>query len=218
MRQFCSWVLAVHSILFGVPAQSVPSSKYPTNEEFRSQGIPESQLLRLELMNLSETYQAIPSAETVDGSSQVQFKLKVKLRLRNISSDKVLALDLGCFRLVKTVVFPEPLVGPIEAPNDIFATENGLVDPCKNLGPPRKIARVIPGKSYETTEQLRFKVLNDSPADFSHSLNPGVHYLQVTIVAARNWDIEKQTIVGFTVGPIESTVLRFVVKGKPRHT
>jgi hypothetical protein len=217
MRGFCSWVLVAHSILSGFAFQS-PSPKHPANEEFSSQGIPESQLLRLELVNLAETYQAIPSTETADGSSQIQFKLKVKIRLRNISSDKVLALDMGCFRLVKTVVFPEPPVGPIEAPNDVFATQNGLVDPCKNLGPPQKIVKVIPGKSYETTAQLRFKVLEDSPEDFYKSLNPGVHYLQVTIVSARNWDIEKQTIVGFIVGPIESTVMRFVVKGKPKHT
>jgi hypothetical protein len=127
-------------------------------------------------------------------------------------------LDKNCFRLVKRVVFPEPLVGPIEAPNYTFTTENPPVYRCRNLGPPREIAKVMPGRSYEITEQLKFKVLDDSPADLSESLNPGVYYLQLTMVLARTWDIEKQTIVGWDVGPIDSALLKFTVKGRPKKT
>ena len=217
MRWFCSWTLTSYLVLLGVAFQSVPSAEHPANEDLHLQTIPEWQLQKLTLLKLGETYQTIPLSKTAEGRAQLEFTLKVRIRLENISRNHILALDPSCFRLVRRVVFPEPLVGPVEAPNDVFASGNRFVDACKNLGAPRKIVRVMPGKSYETTEQLKFKVLDDSPADLSESLNPGVYYLQVTIVSARNWDIDKQTIVGFVVGPIESTLLKFAVRGKPRQ-
>jgi hypothetical protein len=217
MMRGCYSCALASCLIFGVAFQSPPSTQTPTSEGSRSQIISEWQLQKLDLVNLGQSYETIPFAKAAGDGSQLQFTLKFRVRLQNISKNHILALDTNCFRLVKTVVFPEPLVGATELPKRAFTT-NVPVDACKNLGLPRKIVRVMPGESYEMTEQLKFAVLDDSPADLSESINPGVYYLLATIILARNWDIDKQTVDDFFVSSIDSSPMKFTVNGKPKHT
>jgi hypothetical protein len=215
MSWFCSFALTSYVILLGVAFQSVPSSAHPANEDFRSQTVPDWQLQKLTLVNLGETYETISSTKTAEGRSHVQLTLKVGIRLQNISGNHVLAVGTDCFRLVKTLVIPEPLVGPVEEPGGVLTTPWNPVEHCKNLGLPRQFLKVMPGESYTVTEQLKFVVLNDAPADLPQSLNPGVYYLRATIEMARSWDLDKPNkSVNWFVSTTDTAPMKFTVTAK----
>jgi hypothetical protein len=133
----------------------------------------------------------------------------------NVSRDYVMVLDANCFGLVNYQVFPEPVVGPVEAPSE-YPSPDGSVEGCGRTDSLSKVIRVMPGKSYEFTKELRFEVLDDVPSDYHGSVNPGVWYLQVMIVAAQSWDMGKQGTSLWGVGPKESGLLRFEVNGKAK--
>jgi hypothetical protein len=153
MSWFCSFTLTSYVILLGVAFQSVPSPRRPANEDFRSQTVPDWQLQKLPLVNLGETYQTIPSTKTAEGRSRVQLSLKIGIRLQNISGNHVLAVGTDCFRLVKTLVIPEPLVGRVEEAGGVLTTPEIPGDASPFLNGPVTVKRSEPRNALQPRAQ-----------------------------------------------------------------
>jgi hypothetical protein len=175
----------------------------------------------LALENLGEKYEIIPSNEPYGSRSVLQLTLKVGIRLQNISAEHVVLLDPSC-GVVKKSVLREPLVGPIGESGDILAEpqipQMSPFGGCE-LGPHPKVVKLMPGKSYEFTEELKFKVIDSLAVDLSESINPGVYYLQFTIELTRIWEMNKQVLPTFPlyVSRMDTALMKFTVKGKPRR-
>jgi len=216
MRGFSSLMLASHLAVLGLVFPLNSPARRLVTENVGAQITPEDLTVDLTLENLGEEYQVIPSTEPHGGRSASQLTLKVGIHLQNTSAEYVMSLDPGCLRVVKKVVFPEPLVGPIQEPIDIFESPEPLT-PCASGWPPRKVIRVMPGESYEITEQLKFKIADKFSADFSESISPGVYYLQLTMAFARSWGTGKQTNTVWFEGAMQAPLMKFKVSGKPKR-
>lgn len=213
MHRVCSLTLPWYFILPGLVLQLTPAPQHAIEGNAGAQEISVSQLEKLTLVNLGESYRTIPSENRAGRKEQRELTLKVGIRIQNISSGYVMALNANCFGMVNRMVFPEPVVGPIEG-NDQFPAPDGSIESC---GGTVKVVRVMPGKSYAVTKVLKFTVLDDVPSDFRDLVNPGVNYLQGRILVAQSWEIEKQSMPMWFEGMIDTELMRFTVKGKTKR-
>jgi len=129
--------------------------------------------------------------------------------------------------MLDKLLLREPLVGPIEAPENLFddfpATPDRPAIPCQD-SISHKVVRVMPGKFYEVTTELEFAVLEDVLANPPESLNPGTYFLRIRMTVTRGWNFHEQQAGSpggiWDVGSMDSDLLKFTVKGssRPRKT
>lgn len=213
--------MALYLFLLGLASPLTQVSQHPPEENHSPQEIFVAELQNLTIVNLGETYQSLPSRNLAGGHPRSQLILKVGIRLKNISSDHVMTLDTDCFRMVGKLVFPEPLVGPVEAPDDFPSTPDSLAGHCRDFPLNHKLVRVMPGKSYEAITQLKFEVVDGVAADPPQSVNPGVYFLQARIAITQNWIVDKQEqrgqVTPWNSGPVDTEPMKFTVKGKSKR-
>jgi len=225
MRAFSSLMLVSYVLVLGLNFPLNSSGRPLEKQNVGAESAPKELkdlTVDLTLENLGEKYEPIPSNKPHGSRSVLQLTLKVGIRLQDTSAEHAIELDPSCFRVVKRSVFREPLVGPIGESGDIFAEpQRPPFDVC-DLEPHPKVVRVMPDKSYEVTEQLKFKVIDSPAVDLSESINPGVYYLQYTITLARRWDMGKQVLPAspWDTSPMDTALLKFTVvdRSKRRQT
>ncbi len=215
MQRFSALGMPLHLFLLGLVFPFPLLSQHPPEEDQNQQGIPVAQLEELTLVNLAETYHSLPSRNSVGGQRRSKLTLKVGIRLKNTSKDYVMSLDPNCFRMLSKLVFRESLVGSIQTPYEFSSTPDGSVGRCQKFGP-RKMVRVMPGKSYQVATELEFDVFDDVLAERPDSLNPGPYSVQIRMEVSRGWDFHEgkrwSSSNVWWEGPMDSELMKFMVK------
>lgn len=206
-------LLYLYLLMLASPAVILPQQLPDANQG--PVQIIDNRLEKLTLLNLGETYHALPR-NIAGAHARSKLTLKVGIRFRNISSNHVIDLDVTCFRIVGQLVFPEPLVGPFDVPDEFPSPAENHLELCFPDLKPHKVVRLMPGKSYEIKTRLTFDVIEDGPAEPPQSLNPGVYFLKVRMAVSQRWDVEKLKGPGLPVvwsGDLRgSESMRFVVR------
>lgn len=213
MRSLSPLPLSLSLILLGPLLLLTTVVRQRPEENHLQQFIMDSQLEKLTLVNLGETYQSVPASNPTEGRPRLQVTLKVVIRMQNISSDHVMTLATDRFRIVATSVYRDPGVGPIEVPDD-FPSDEIVTGPCPHDLKPHQVVTVMPGKSYEAATQLKFFVVEDALADPPLSVNPGIYFLRARVLVVKTWDAHEHEGVECTSGPIDTAPMRFTVEGK----
>lgn len=211
MRCRLTALLYLYSLVLAFPAVVLPQQLPGANQSPPPQII-NYNLEKLTLLNLGETYHTLP--RNIAGvHARSQLTLNVGIRFRNISTNHVIDLDVHCFRILGQLVFPEPLVGPVDVPDEFPSASERQICPHSTSN---RAVRLMPGKSYVLKTRLTFDVIEDGHEDPPRSLNLGVHFLRLRMFTSQRWDVEKLKRPGlpdvWLGGLMGSEPMRFVVK------
>lgn len=200
------------AVTTALPLQVEVNSSLPISEPFK-----------LTLNIDDESYSRI--SDSVDSTKEPHVLLTLHLSLRFANqTNKIVRLDTNCILFFQRVVYDNPLVGPSEAllpPGEKAIGVQG----CPYV-PDEKLLRLLPGESFETTQEVTIGVVSVGAFHPPVTLKPGQYFLQLTELTW--WEIdgqdqdlkEKWRKPGASVGrAVTSEIMHFVVKGKPakRH-
>jgi hypothetical protein len=182
--------------------------------------LPISEPFRFALSIDDDSYSRI--SDSVDDTKEPHSLLTLHLSLRFINqTNKVVKLDTNCIRLFQRVVYDNPLVGPSEALLPPGERRAITLQGCPYAAD-EKLLRLLPGESFETTQEVTFGVVSLGAFQPPVTLKPGGYFLQLSELTWWEIDGQDQTLKeerkkpgSFTGRVVSSELTRFVVKGKP---
>lgn len=218
-RGFFPLTLTLCLFLLGLTLIIASPARLPVEEYQSPQQCAFMPAMELTLLNWHETYHDFPTPNIADVRHRSQVTLTFVVRFKNITSERVLTLDTDCFRIVRKLVFAQPLVSPAEGALETDSTPDGSGVGCRSYLHPHAVT-LLPGESYETTRKLKFAIVDDV-VDHPHSLKPGSYFLQVTVATGVGWDVHDEKgwrqIGSWVFGFIDSEPMRFIVKRRSRQ-
>ncbi len=174
---------------------------------------------RITLSIEHEKYSRMTDSSDKAGKPKVVLILDLRLHFTN-QTDKNVMVQANCILLYGTVIYDRPLVGPSEplnADGEIAHTAHG----CPYVTDER-LLRVLPGESFEATQQVKFGVVTQGSFRPPDTLKPGEYFLKLTELTW--WEIdgqdqnlkEERRKPGALIGrAVNSELMGFVVEGKP---
>jgi hypothetical protein len=191
-----------------------------TTPPFQSdKDMPIREPFRITLSIEHETYSRVADSSDKARKPNVGLILDLRLHFTN-QTDKIVMVDVNCILIYGTVIYDSPLVGPSEplnADGEIADTVQG----CPYVTD-EKLLRLLPGESFEATQQVKFEVVTQDRFHPPDILEPGEYFLKLTELTW--WEIdgqdqnlkEKWKKPGALIGrAVNSELMGFVVEGKP---